>query len=283
MVGLPAIAGRIACMTSSASGAPRTGKAEGNGQGHGGRRRRAGRRGCFALMFKGSAPVVTCNDSEVYEATADFTLDCSVTDEPTGATYSWAARSSTANTDDLSSTTILKPTFDVPNDIAENFDEFGETQDSYTETYEYTVTLSASGITDVTEDVKVTVLEKPDIDCPGNAWALSSVPEGLPDRLLFQGCEEWQGAPVGSTSVPVAETSSELPEPSSLGVTVSVSSLRFGVQSAETQVSLDPMTDRISTRVSGPYHAGRRIRAIRNRALTISRTGVTKRDSLGHL
>ena len=59
------------------------------------------------------------------------------------------------------------------------------------------------------------------------------------------------------TSVPVAETSSELPEPSSLGVTVSASSLRFGVQSAETQVSLDPMTDQISTRVLGLYHAGR--------------------------
>ena len=55
---------------------------------------------------------------------------------------------------------------------------------------------------------------------------------------------------------PVAE-SSELPEPSSLGVTVSASSLRFGVQSAETQVSLDPMADQISTYVSGPYHAGR--------------------------
>ena len=60
-----------------------------------------------------------------------------------------------------------------------------------------------------------------------------------------------------TTSVPIAESSSELPEPSALGVTVSASSLRFGVQSAETQVSLDPMTDGISTRVSGPYHAGR--------------------------
>ena len=56
---------------------------------------------------------------------------------------------------------------------------------------------------------------------------------------------------------PVAESSREVPEPSALGVTVSASSLRFGVQSAETQVSLDPMTDQISTRVSGPYHAGR--------------------------
>ena len=43
----------------------------------------------------------------------------------------------------------------------------------------------------------------------------------------------------------------------SLGVTVSASSLRFGVQSAQTEVSLDPMTDQISTHISGPYHAGR--------------------------
>ena len=54
-------------------------------------------------------------------------------------------------------------------------------------------------------------------------------------------------------SRPVAEPSEAL----SLGVTVSVSSLRFGVQSADTEVSLDPMTDGISTCVSGPYHAGR--------------------------
>ena len=60
-----------------------------------------------------------------------------------------------------------------------------------------------------------------------------------------------------TTSPPIAETSSELPEPSALGVTVSASALRFGVQSADTQVSLDPMTDRISTYISGPYHAGR--------------------------
>ena len=49
---------------------------------------------------------------------------------------------------------------------------------------------------------------------------------------------------------PVAESLSP-------GVTASASSLRFGVQSAATVVSLDPMTDGISTRVSGPYHAGR--------------------------
>ena len=97
------------------------------------------------------APVITCNDSKVHEGASDFTLDCSVTDEPSGATYAWTARGSTSDTDDLSSTTILKPTFDVPDNVDADTD------------YEYTVTLSASGISDVTEDVTVTVLEKPDI------------------------------------------------------------------------------------------------------------------------
>ena len=96
-------------------------------------------------------PVITCNDAEVYEATADLTLDCSVTDEPPGATYAWTARGSTSDTDDLSSTTILKPTFDVPDNVDADTD------------YDYTVTLSASGINDVTEDVTVTVLNKPSL------------------------------------------------------------------------------------------------------------------------
>ena len=60
-----------------------------------------------------------------------------------------------------------------------------------------------------------------------------------------------------TTSPPVAESSPEVAEASSLGVTVSASSLRFGVQSADTEVSLDPMTDGISTHVSGLYHGGR--------------------------
>ena len=133
----------IASMTSSASGVPRMA------------RRRVtvtvAAADDTALMFKGSAPVVTCNDAEIYEATADFTLDCSVTDEPTGATYAWAARGSTSGTSQLSSTTLLKPTFDVPGNVDADTD------------YEYTVTLSASGIDDVTEDVTVSVRNKPDI------------------------------------------------------------------------------------------------------------------------
>ena len=108
-----------------------------------------------ALANKGRVPSITCNDAEVYESTADFTLDCSVTDEPSDATYAWTARGSTSDTNDLSSTTVLKPTFSVPGDIDERN---GADKD-----YEYTVTLSASGINDITEDVTVTVLEKYDI------------------------------------------------------------------------------------------------------------------------
>ena len=185
----------IASMTSQASGVPRMARrrvtvrvteAEEGKQAAG---------DASALAYKGAVPVVTCNDAEVYEDTADFTLDCSVTDEPTGATYAWTARGSTANTDDLSSTTLLKPTFDVPDDI----DELNGADKAY----EYTVTLSASGITDVTEDVKVTVLEKPDIYCILKQTVASTTfitHEGRPDFSLLI-CEQgWTGAP-GANSV----------------------------------------------------------------------------------
>ena len=93
------------------------------------------------------------------------------------------------------------------------------------ETYEYLLTVSAANAEDATAEVTVTVL----------------------DRAV--------APPFEPVSPPLASSSAR--EPSALGVTVSVSSLRFGVQSAETEVSLDPMTDGISTHVSGPYHAGR--------------------------
>ncbi len=65
-------------------------------------------------------------------------------------------------------------------------------------------------------------------------------------------------SPPVAESSPLAESSSTAPtDPTALGVTVSASPLLFGVQSAVTEVSLDPVTDGISTRVSGPYHAGR--------------------------
>ena len=129
-------------------------------------------------------PSLTCTDSEVYEGAADFTLDCSVTDEPTGATYAWVARGSTANTDDLSSTTILKPTFDVPPNLLLDTD------------YEYTVTLSAAGIDNVTENVTVTVLNKKTLDVV--CTTPSPVYEGSEDFALDCAAT---GAPVGSDYV----------------------------------------------------------------------------------
>ncbi len=98
-----------------------------------------------------------------------------------------------------------------------------------------------------------------------STWTISGTPLEVSPRTEYT----WQVTDANSESVslaffiqviPAAEPSRPVAEPSealSLGVTVSTSSLRFGVQSAQTQVSLDPMTDGISTRVSGPYHAGR--------------------------
>ena len=134
-------------------------------------------------------PSLTCTDSEVYEGSSDITLDCSVTNEPSGATYAWTARSRRAGTSLLSSTSILKPTFDVPDNVDADTD------------YEYTVTMSASGLDDVSEDIIVTVKNRPPItvDCDG-VYGLTyqgnfELYEGDPDKVL--NCRA-TGAPVGS-------------------------------------------------------------------------------------
>ena len=180
----------IASMTSSASGMPRTARRRVTVTVTGGEEGTQAAADDSALMFKGSAPVITCNNAEVYEDTADFTLDCSVTDEPTGATYAWTARGSTSDTDDLSSTTVLTPTFDVP-------DEVGGAD----KTYRYTVTMSAADIDDQAKNVTVIVLEKPNIGC-----TLLNPDVNVLDRAMEPG-EQWTfdpclgsfvGAPSGS-------------------------------------------------------------------------------------
>ena len=134
-------------------------------------------------------PALACNESEVYEGTVDFTLDCSVTNEPSGATYAWTARGSTSGTGLLSNTTILKPTFSVPGDI----DEPGGTD----KVYEYTVTMSAGGADVTSADITVTVLEKPDIvpcsDFIDGRHVTEIVYEGDVD-FQFPFCN-WTGAP----------------------------------------------------------------------------------------
>ena len=172
------------------------------------------------VLNKGDLSVVCTDPDAVYEGAEDFALDCAASGAPAGSVYAyaWTARGSTSDTSLLGSVDIASPVFFVPDEVAED------------ETYEYLLTVSATNAEDATAEVEVTVLDR------------ASVAEPV-------------SPPVAESSPEAAEPS--LPQASSLGVTVSASSLRFGVQSADTQVSLDPMTDGISTRVLGPYHAGR--------------------------
>ena len=136
-------------------------------------------------------PLIACTNSRVYEGAADIPLDCSVTDEPSGATYAWGRRGSTTDTNLLSGTTILRPTFSAPADI----DEPGDAN----KTYEYTVTLSAGGVEQASADVTVTVLEKPDIWCSGPTRGF--VANGSAPDFPLHVCKSgwgWRGAPAGS-------------------------------------------------------------------------------------
>ena len=172
------------------------------------------------VLNKGALAVVCLDPGSVYEGSADIAFDCSVSGAPDDSpdyTYAWTARGSTTDTSLLSATDIASPVFFVPEEVDED------------ETYEYLLTVSAANAEDATAEVAVTVL----------------------DRAV--------APPSDPVSPPLASSSStrESAESSSLGVTVNASPLRFGVQSSDTQVSLDPMTDQLSTRVSGPYHVGR--------------------------
>ncbi|MXW63758.1 MAG: hypothetical protein F4Y00_04805, partial [Bacteroidetes bacterium SB0662_bin_6] len=153
-------------------------------------------------VVRARAPEITCNDAEVYEATADFSLNCSATGAPSGATYSWAARS-TSGTGLLTDTDSLRATFLVPDDIPGAY-----LDNDYKETHEYTVTMAVAGIDTASADVTVTVLEKPDIYCSEiTAPPLTRVgyvfTEGQKNVRLRSSCgtsvkHYWVGAPAGS-------------------------------------------------------------------------------------
>ena len=194
------------------------------------------------VLNRGVLAVVCTDPPSVYEGSEDFALDCSASAAPAGSAYDyvWTARDDTPDTALLvAGTDGPTPTFAVPDEVDED------------ETYEYLLTVSADNAEDAMAEVTVTVLNRP----PG---------------------------PATDPSPPIAESPPELSEPSprevseasSLGVTVSASSLRFGVQSADTQVSLDPMTDQLSTHISGPYHAGR---------MTLSLDGSAEVDENGNM
>ncbi len=172
------------------------------------------------VLNKGALAVVCADPRSVYEGSEDIAFDCSASGAPGDNpeyAYVWMARGDTQDTALLSATDIASPTFHVPEEVDED------------ETYEYLLTARAANAEDATAEVTVTVLDR--IQTPD------------PDPV----------------SPPMASSSSarEPSDPSALGVTVSASPLRFGVQSADMQTSLDPVTDGLSTHVSGPYHAGR--------------------------
>ena len=179
----------IASMTSQASGVSRaarrrvTVRVTGEGEGR-------AMADASALAYKGGAPVVTCEDSEIYEATADFTLGCTVANPPSDATYRWTARGGTSGTSLLSATDIVSPTFDVPHNIPGD-DLYDDTleDDTYKEEFKYRLTMYSGNVGVDSADVDVTVLEKPDISniyCP-NVRGNNSVPQSPVGNVLSGG------------------------------------------------------------------------------------------------
>ena len=143
----------VASMTSSASGVPRTARrkvtvivtAEEEGT--------QAAADASALANKGRVPVITCNDATLLDILPypfgeedEYELDCSVTEKPAGATYSWAGDELRR----LTRTDSLEATFDVPDITTHN--KAQQTRD-----YDYTVTLSAP---DMDDDVKGVVTIK---------------------------------------------------------------------------------------------------------------------------
>ena len=170
------------------------------------------------VLNKESLALACADPGSVYEGSADFSFDCTASGAPEGSDYEYAW---TAR-GDTADTGLLSAT-DGPAPTFAVPDEVSED-----ETYEYLLTVSAANAEDAAAEVAVTVLDR------------SVAPPSDP------------------VSPPLASSSTREPaQPSAPGVTASASPLRFGVQSADTEASLDPMTDQLSTRVSGPYHAGR--------------------------
>ena len=167
------------------------------------------------------ALVCAGNPYSAYEGSEDIMLDCAASGAPEGSeyAYAWTGRGATADTDLLSALDIASPTFAVPDSVDAD------------ETYEYLLTVSADHADDATVEVTVTVLNR--------------IAPPSPEPVAFSG------------DPPAPESVASSADPSALGVRVGVSSLRFGVQSSDVRVSLDPLSEQISTSVSGPHHAGR--------------------------
>ena len=135
------------------------------------------------VLKKATLTLVCTSPAPVYEGSADFDLNCSASGAPSGSdyVYEWTARGSTVVPGQLSSTTVEKPTFHVPDEVDSD------------ETYEYTLTVSADNAESATEDVTVTVLNKKALDLA--CATPSPVYEGSEDFALDCAAS---GAPSGS-------------------------------------------------------------------------------------
>ncbi len=211
-------------------------------------------KGALALVCPG-------NPYSAHEGSEDITLNCSASGAPEGAAYeyAWTPRGATADTDLLSAADVASPTFAVPDAVDAD------------ETYEYLLAVFANNADAAGAEVTVTVLDRieetsdpvappaPDPVAPEPDPADPDPAEPLPPPVAEATPDPAPDSPAAPADpVPPAPDPVALSvDPSALGMRVGVSGLRFGAQSSDTQVSLDPLTDRISTSVSGPYHAGR--------------------------
>ena len=105
------------------------------------------------VLKKATLRLVCTSPPPVYEGSQDWDLNCSASGGPENSEYDyvWTGRGSTVVPGHLSSTTVAKPTFNVPPNVNADTD------------YESTLTVSARGADPETANVTVRVLNKPSL------------------------------------------------------------------------------------------------------------------------
>ena len=238
--------------------------------------------------------LLACADpGSVYEGSEDIAFDCTASGAPGSSpdyTYAWTARGDTQDTALLSAADIASPTFAVPDEVdettvyeyllsvsAENAED-AEAEVTVTVLNKPDILLACADPGSVYEGSEDIAFDCSASGAPGDnpqytyVWTvrgdtqdtallsatdISSPIFHVPDEV---GRDETYEYALTASAANADDATAEVAVTvlnRAPGVTVSVSSLRFGVQSADTQVSLDPVTDGISTRVSGPHHRGR--------------------------
>ncbi len=260
--------------------------------------------GALALACRG-------NPYSAYEGSGHIALDCAASGAPSGSSYeyAWTPRGSTGDTGLLSAADVASPLFSVPDSVGadETYEYLLTVSAEHAEAATAEVTVTVLDRIEALPAPDPVALPDPDPVTPPAPDPVAPEPEPaepaqpaepLPPPVAEATPDPAPDAPAAPADpvppapdpapdapaapadpVPPAPAPAPGPvalsaDPSALGMRVGVSRLRFGVQSSDTQVSLDPSTDRISTSVSGPYHAGR---------LTLSSDGDLSLDENGDL